>query len=424
VSEFTADQIREDTMDRVESPTARKFAQGVVGVHTNEDRNPSDMFDALSRAVSYARVDTGDEMSTGDEMGTSTPFTPTIHMHFDRVMAANDKPGDIKSIVNLLRAIALKGVQHGGHAMSLKSERYIDGLNYRAIKSLGACKGQAVSAITFCIPKNSSSKDASGATWSCKLERTEGDYVVGSAVSNGLTWLQVGEGDAIELVRLQHFTSPAPEPSVSLVVDVCGERLEDVATYMEGAFESVAFADAAAPALDVSLVAEGPPRTKAYHLLVQKDPEQLWREAHELFHSNLELIDELAYIKMFEQPATEKAKEAKEAEGFTCIGCNVPYTDATSSGAKTTKNSGYCSKTCREAPRAPPKPCMHGRQKSQCKDCGTGHCLHGRRKDRCKDCRSKAGAGYCQHGRLKYRCKDCGTGYCQHGRQRGRCMEC
>jgi hypothetical protein len=147
VSEFTADKIREDTMDRVESPTARKFAQGVVGVHTNEDRNPSDMFDALRRAVSYARVGTGDEMSTGDEMGTSTPFTPTIHMHFDRVMAANDKKKDIKSSVNLLRAIADAQLQSStdvdaedeGHAMALKSERYIDGLNYRAIKSLGAC---------------------------------------------------------------------------------------------------------------------------------------------------------------------------------------------------------------------------------------------------------------------------------------------
>ena len=52
MSEFTSDQIRKDTMDRVESPTARKFAQGVVvGIHTNEDRNPSDMFNALSRVV-------------------------------------------------------------------------------------------------------------------------------------------------------------------------------------------------------------------------------------------------------------------------------------------------------------------------------------------------------------------------------------
>ena len=137
-------------------------------------------------------------MSTGDEMGTSTPCTPTIHMHFDRVMAANDKKKDIKSIVNLLRAISDAQLQPStdvdaeedeGHAMALKSERYIDGLNYRAIKSLGACKRQAVSALTFCIPKNSSSIGASGAArWSCKLERTEGDYVVGSAVANGLTW--------------------------------------------------------------------------------------------------------------------------------------------------------------------------------------------------------------------------------------------
>ena len=169
MSEFTSDQIRKDTMDRVESTTARKFAQGVVGIHTNEERNNSDMFNALSRVVSYAGVGTGDEMSTGDEMGTSTPYTPTIHMHFDRVMAANDKKGDIKSIVNLLRAIANAQLQPSTdvdaedewHAMALKSERYIDGLNYRAIKSLGACKGQAVSALTFCIPMNSSSIDAS-----------------------------------------------------------------------------------------------------------------------------------------------------------------------------------------------------------------------------------------------------------------------
>jgi hypothetical protein len=37
--------MRTDTsMDRVGSPTARKFAQGVVGIHTNEDRSPSDVF--------------------------------------------------------------------------------------------------------------------------------------------------------------------------------------------------------------------------------------------------------------------------------------------------------------------------------------------------------------------------------------------
>jgi hypothetical protein len=167
------------------------------------------------------------------------------------------------------------------------------------------------------------------------------------------------------------------------------------------------------------------PITKAHAFLEQKDPEQVWRETHELFHGKLELIEELALIKQLEQPAAEKAKEAKEAEGFTCRGCNAPYTDATSSGAKTKKNCGYCSRTCREdskkAPRAPPTQCEHGRQKSQCKDCGgAGYCEHGRRKDKCKDC----GTGHCQHGRQKSQCKDCGTGRCLHGRRKDRCKDC
>ena len=83
------------------------------------------------------------------------------------------------------------------------------------------------------------------------------------------------------------------------------------------------------------------------------------------------------------------------------------------------------------------KRCRHGEQKSQCKDCGTGHCEHGRQeslrrdcgtgyckhgrgKRRCKDC----GTGHCDHGRQKSRCKDCGTGYCEHGRRKGRCKDC
>jgi hypothetical protein len=124
MSEFTSDQIREDTMDRVESTTARKFAQGVLDIHTNKERNNSDMFNALGRVVSYAGVGTGDEMST------STPYTPTIHMHFDRVKAANDKPGDIKSIVNLLRDIADAQLQSS----------YIDA---RATASTGAKRAAA-----------------------------------------------------------------------------------------------------------------------------------------------------------------------------------------------------------------------------------------------------------------------------------------
>jgi hypothetical protein len=152
-----------------------------------------------------------------------------------------------------------------------------------------------------------------------------------------------------------------------------------------------------------------PPLTKAFGFLNQKDPEQEWRETHELFHGKLELIEELALIKQLEQPAAEKAKEAKEAEGFTCRykGCNGKYTDATSSEAKSKRTYGFCSSVCREtakkAPRAPPTQCEHGRRKHKCKDCGTSYCQHGRRKSQCKDC----GTGYCQHGRLNGRCRDC-----------------
>ena len=100
--------------------------------------------------------------------------------------------------------------------------------------------------------------------------------MVGSAVANGLTWLQVGEGDAIELVQLQHFTSPAAKPSVSLVVDVCGESLADVATYVEGAFESDAFAFSEPPELKELRTF---PQRKAFAFLEQIDPEQARREA-------------------------------------------------------------------------------------------------------------------------------------------------
>jgi hypothetical protein len=41
----------------------------------------------------------------------------------------------------------------------------------------------------------------------------------------------------------------------------------------------------------------------------------------------------------------------------------------------------------------------------------TSVCVHGRRKTQCKDC----GTGYCKHKRQKYQCKDCGTGHCPHG---------
>jgi hypothetical protein len=63
--------------------------------------------------------------------------------------------------------------------------------------------------------------------------------------------------------------------------------------------------------------------------------------------------------------------------------------------------------------KAPLTKCDHGRNKHECRDCGTGHCVHGRLKYRCNDC----GTGHCVHGpHRKSQCKDCGTGHCVHGR--------
>jgi hypothetical protein len=92
------------------------------------------------------------------------------------------------------------------------------------------------------------------------------------------------------------------------VVDVCGTSLVDATTYMEDAFESVAFAAAPAPERNELLT---PPLTKRFGFANQKDPEEVRRETHELFHSKLELIEELALINMLEQPAAEKKAPLK-----------------------------------------------------------------------------------------------------------------
>jgi hypothetical protein len=89
-------------------------------------------------------------------------------------------------------------------------------------------------------------------------------------------------------------------------------------------------------------------------------------------------------------------------------GCNVKYTDATSSGAKSKKNYGFCSSECRELMKKASKcrvrrKCEHGRQERVCKDCGTGYCQHGRHKGMCRGC----GTGHCQHGRQKHKCSRC-----------------
>jgi hypothetical protein len=67
--------------------------------------------------------------------------------------------------------------------------------------------------------------------------------------------------------------------------------------------------------------------------------------------------------------------------------------------------------------------CEHGRQKSQCKDCGGGSiCEHFRIRSKCNECR---GGSVCQHGRIKSTCKECGgSSFCQHGRRRRICKEC
>ena len=67
--------------------------------------------------------------------------------------------------------------------------------------------------------------------------------------------------------------------------------------------------------------------------------------------------------------------------------------------------------------------CPHGRQRTQCKECGgKGICEHGRQRSRCKEC---GGSQICEHDRVRSQCKECGGGaICEHGRQHFRCKEC
>jgi hypothetical protein len=66
-------------------------------------------------------------------------------------------------------------------------------------------------------------------------------------------------------------------------------------------------------------------------------------------------------------------------------------------------------------------PCKHGvKWRSQCKVCSA--CPHGRQRSQCKEC---GGASICEHGRQRSQCKECGGGgICEHGRQRYDCKEC
>jgi hypothetical protein len=63
--------------------------------------------------------------------------------------------------------------------------------------------------------------------------------------------------------------------------------------------------------------------------------------------------------------------------------------------------------------------CSHGREKYQCKKCGTGLCEHGTYPYTCRICKDNK----CIHGRIKL-CKICRIGYCQHDRLKRNCIQC
>jgi len=67
--------------------------------------------------------------------------------------------------------------------------------------------------------------------------------------------------------------------------------------------------------------------------------------------------------------------------------------------------------------------CIHGRQKSRCKECGGCEiCIHGKLKSYCKEC---GGSQICIHGKRRSICKECGGGQiCIHRRIRSICKEC
>ena len=69
------------------------------------------------------------------------------------------------------------------------------------------------------------------------------------------------------------------------------------------------------------------------------------------------------------------------------------------------------------------KKCEHGKQKSQCRDCGGSQiCEHGRQKSICRDC---GGSQICEHEKRKSRCKDCGgSDFCEHDKKKSRCKDC
>ena len=85
--------------------------------------------------------------------------------------------------------------------------------------------------------------------------------------------------------------------------------------------------------------------------------------------------------------------------------------------------------------------CSHGRQKSQCRDCGGGSfCAHDRIRTHCRDCKGSStcehstnrsvckicvGGHICPHGKPKSDCSRCGgSRFCKHNRHRSYCKKC
>ena len=67
--------------------------------------------------------------------------------------------------------------------------------------------------------------------------------------------------------------------------------------------------------------------------------------------------------------------------------------------------------------------CHHGRQRYSCRECGGRNiCIHGRHRRICKDC---GGGSLCEHGRQKRQCRECGgAAICEHGKYRSTCLSC
>jgi len=102
----------------------------------------------------------------------------------------------------------------------------------------------------------------------------------------------------------------------------------------------------------------------------------------------------------------------------TCGMCRTYYTPDY-------RKNGVAYKTCKRCRDLTKsrRTCEHGRERSQCRDCGGGSiCQHDRRRSDCKDC---GGGSICPHDRHRSACRDCGgSQICQHDRQRSKCKEC